>query len=115
MCVWEGGLYSGLKKTLPTLSVWKRKETVNHRVISLCTNGGKSGSSTSFTLIKVCGYTPIFSRQFCKGDNFHDVVFAYLEDEVFPEWGLLLKKRICSDGSKFFPLRDDPNLYGRQN
>ena len=29
-------------------------------------------------------------------------------------WGLLLKKRICSSGSKFFPLRVDPlNITGK--
>ena len=44
------------------------------------------------------------SAMFSKGDNFNDSLFAYLEDEVFPKWGLLLKGTICSSGSKFFPL-----------
>ena len=44
------------------------------------------------------------STIYSKGDNFHDFLLAYLEDEVFPKWGLCLKERICSIGSKFFPL-----------
>ena len=43
-------------------------------------------------------------RNVSKGDNFRNFLFANLADENFPKWGLLLKKRICSDGSKFFPL-----------
>ena len=39
-------------------------------------------------LLGVYGYTSIFSRQFSKGDNVRDFLFAYLED----------------DGNKFFPL-----------
>ena len=54
--------------------------------------------------LKVYGYTSIFSGMFLKRDNFGDLLFAYLEDEVFPKWGLLLKKGICSYGSKFFTL-----------
>ena len=53
---------------------------------------------------KVYGIPPTFSAMFSKGDNFRGFLFAYLEDEVFPIWGLLLKERICSDRSKFFPL-----------
>ena len=34
---------------------------------------------------------PSFSTMFSKGDNFHDFLLAYLEDEVFPKWGLCLK------------------------
>ena len=39
-------------------------------------------------LLEVYGNTSIFSRQFSKGDNFRDFLFAYLED----------------DRNKFFPL-----------
>ena len=48
--------------------------------------------------------TPTFFSMFTKGENSHDFLIAYLEDEVFSKWGLLLKERICSDGSKFLPL-----------
>ena len=54
--------------------------------------------------LKVYEYTSIFSAIFSKGDNFHDVLFAYLEEEIFKRWDLLLKDRICCDGRKFFPL-----------
>ena len=36
------------------------------------------------------------------GNNFLIFLFAS------PKWGLLLKERICSWKSKFFPLRVDP-------
>ena len=36
-----------------------------------------------------------------KGGSFLNFLFAYLEDKVFRKWGLLLKERICSKGSKF--------------
>ena len=35
--------------------------------------------------------------------------------EVFLKWGLLLKERICSNGSKFFSLTVDPNEMGGRN
>ena len=38
------------------------------------------------------GTPPYCSAIFSKGDNFHDFLFAYPEDEVFPKWGLLLKE-----------------------
>ena len=59
------------------------------------------------------GTPPSFSAMFSKGDNSPNFLFSNLKDEVFPKWGLLLKEKNCSDESKFFPLRDDPNLYGR--
>ena len=64
--------------------------------------------------IRCMGTPQFFSTMFRKGDNFRDFLFAYLTDKVFPIWTLLLKERICSKGSKFFPFWDDPNLYGRQ-
>ena len=33
----------------------------------------------------VCGYTSFFSALFSRGDNFRDILFVYLEDEVFPK------------------------------
>ena len=48
------------------------------------------------------GPSPSFSAIFSKGDNFRDFLSVHLEDEVFPQWSLLLKKIICSGGSKFF-------------
>ena len=37
------------------------------------------------------GTPPSLSAMFSKGDNFGAFLFAYLENEVFPKWGLLLK------------------------
>ena len=62
----------------------------------------------AFTL-RYMGTSPSFSAMFSKGYNFHYFLFAYLEDKVFPKWGLLLKKRICSKRSKFFPFRVEPH------
>ena len=50
---------------------------------------------------------PYFPTIFTKGNNFHDFLFAYLDDLALPKWDLLLKERIWS---KFFPLRVDINL-----
>ena len=36
--------------------------------------------------------------------------FASLDDIDFSKWDLLLKERICSYWSKFFPLKVDPHL-----
>ena len=54
--------------------------------------------------LRCIGTPPSHSAMLTKGDNFRDFLFAYLDDEVFPKWGLLLEERICSKGSKFFPL-----------
>ena len=51
---------------------------------------------------------------FSKVDNVRDFLFAFLEVEVFPKKGSTLKERICSSGSNFFSLCDDPN-YMRGN
>ena len=48
------------------------------------------------------GYPPFLQRNRC-----HDSVLICLEDIVLWKWYLLLKKRICSKRSKFFPFRDD--------
>ena len=52
---------------------------------------------------------------FLNGDNFSEFLFAFLKKEIFPKLGLLLNERICSDGSKFFSLRNDPNLGSSEN
>ena len=46
-----------------------------------------------------------------KGNKFSNFIFASMDDEKLRKWGLLLKGRICSCGSKFFPLRVDPNFF----
>ena len=56
--------------------------------------------------------TLTFSANFIKGDNFSDFLFALLAEEAHPQRGLLLKERICSSRSKFFPLRVDPIQKG---
>ena len=43
-------------------------------------------------LLGCIGIPPSFSSMFSKGDNFLDFLLAYLEDEVFPNWGLFLKE-----------------------
>ena len=60
-------------------------------------------------------YISIFSAIFIIEDNFRDFLFACIEDEVFPKWGLLSKERISSDGSKFFALRVGLNEMGSKN
>ena len=57
--------------------------------------GKSTVNSRYYLLLKVYGYTSIFFAMFSKGGNFLDFLFAYLDDEVFSKWGLLLKKRIC--------------------
>ena len=52
---------------------------------------------------------PSFSTMFSKGDNFCNFLSAFLEDEVFPKWGLLLKERI---GANSFPYKMTP-IYMR--
>ena len=49
-----------------------------------------------------------FPTIFRKGNTFSDSMFASMEDKGFPTCGLLLKVRICSCWSKFFPLKDEP-------
>ena len=38
-----------------------------------------------WTVFKEYRYTFIFFAMFSKGENFHDFLFAYLGDEVFPK------------------------------
>ena len=39
--------------------------------------------------------SPSFSVMFSNGDNFHDLLFGYPENEVFQKWDLLLKKEFA--------------------
>ena len=53
-------------------------------------------------------YTSMFQLFFFKGNNFCYFLFASLDEETLQNWGLLLKERISSNGSKFFPFRVEP-------
>ena len=55
----------------------------------------------------VYGFMPMFSTIFTKGNNFCDLRFLSMDDGTLPEWDLVLKERICSKGSDFFPLTVD--------
>ena len=56
----------------------------------------------------------MFSNHFYKRkQNFvTSCLLASLHEETLSKWCLLLKERICSQGSKFFTLRADPNEEG---
>ena len=45
--------------------------------------------------LRCMGTPPSYSAMLSKGDNFCEFLFAYLEDEVFPKWGLLLRKEFA--------------------
>ena len=82
----------------------KSKNAVSHRdSLEHTVEVEPQSMAVSFITFKVNGYTSIFFAMFSKRDNFC-LLFAYLEDVVFSNWGLLLKERICSHGSKFFSL-----------
>ena len=53
------------------------------------------------------GYTVILSA-ISKVDIICDFLCSSMNDEALPKRDLLLKERICSSRSKFFPLRIDP-------
>ena len=55
------------------------------------------------------------SAIFTKWNKFRDFLLASLENEALTKAGRCLKKRICSYGSKFFPLRIDPYWEWREN
>ena len=42
-------------------------------------------------------------------------LLSWLDDVTLPQWGLHFKKRICSNGSKFFSIRVDPISKGDKN
>ena len=56
----------------------------------------------------------VFPSYFTKGNNFLDLMFASLVDKALPNVDLLLKERICSYGSKFFRIRVDLSIKGKQ-
>ena len=66
-------------------------------------------------LLGCIGIPPSFSSMFSKGDNFLDFLLAYLEDEVFPKWGLFLKERICSMGANSFSYEMTPIIMSGNN
>ena len=54
-----------------------------------------------------------FSAMVMKGNTFCDFLLASMSDKTLPKCrsgDLLLKERICSKGSKLFPLRVDPTV-----
>ena len=59
-------------------------------------------------------FVPPFFIFFLKKDNFCDFLLASLDDTALPGSArLLLKERICSLWSKFFPLREHPNMESK--
>ena len=59
---------------------------------------------------KVWGYTSmLFFTIFTKGNNFCYFLFASLDEERYYEMQSALKGKNLLPGSKFFPLRADPN------
>ena len=59
-------------------------------------------------LLRCMGTPACFSAMWSKRSNFCYFLFASLYDEIFQEMNQLLKERICSYRSKFFPLRVEP-------
>ena len=57
----------------------------------------------------------MFSNVVDKEGNFHDFLFASLDYKTIANKDQLIKERICSSGSKFFPLQVDPYLERRQS
>ena len=51
-----------------------------------------SGEFNTAGEVRCLSTPPSFSAMFSKGDNSRDFLLAYLEEEVFPKWGLLLKE-----------------------
>ena len=62
------------------------------------------------TAPKVCGAPPYLSAVlYMKGAELLCLSVPSLNDEGLSQRGLLLKERICSYGSKFFPFRISPH------
>ena len=59
----------------------------------------------------VYGYTSIFFHVF-KGRNIGDCLFAYLEDEVFSKWGLVLWEEFALVGANSCPYKMNPFCMG---
>ena len=68
----------------------------------------------NYLFLRRVGEPQCSSTIFPKRNNFCDFAFAFVADQAFQNWDLLLKERICSWLSKFFPLRLDPHLEQRQ-
>ena len=66
------------------------------------------------TLRCIC-IQPSFYAMFSKGDNFCDFLFAFLEVEVFPKWGLLLRKEFAPIGANNFLYKMTPIYMGYNN
>ena len=71
-----------------------------------CTNSISPLKNTKMET-KMTVYFSVFFFTFTKGNNFCNFLFASLDDEALPKMDLLLKERICSYWSKFFPLKVD--------
>ena len=54
----------------------------------------------------------MFSHNLTTRHNFCDFLFTSLDYLALLKWVQLLKERICSKWSKFFPLKVDPNYKG---
>ena len=65
----------------------------------------KMESQVPYQVFEVCMYTSIISYGLNKGYNFFINLFASHDYVALPKMDLLFKERICSYGSKFFPLR----------
>ena len=78
------------------------KQIQTHKSSPFVRMAGKSGGIP--IQFKVCGYTSMFSANFRKGDNFYDFLFAYLEDEVFPDG-------VYSEREEFAPMGANSFLY----
>ena len=61
----------------------------------------------SWIILRHTGTPPCFTFIFINGNNNCDFLLASLDDVSVPIWGQLLKERICSFRSKFFPSRVD--------
>ena len=78
------------------------KSSVNSFSADQSVSSNKCGEPTYFIMkVDVC------TTMFLKGDNVCCLKFVSLDRISVPKRCLLLKERICSKGSKFFPLRVD--------
>ena len=77
--------------------------------------GNDTGCVYAFDGFKVYGYTAIFSLCFQRETTCRDFQFAYLENEVFPKRGLLLRKEFAPMGGNSFRYERIPNYMGDNN
>ena len=59
------------------------------------------------------GTPKCFSNIFLNEGNLYDFQFTSPDEKAFQKRVLLLKERICSYRSKFFPLKVDPSWGGK--